>query len=83
VTLAIRPERISLSEAPPPEADHAFQGIIQEAAYGGAETQFTVEIGSAPVKVRALNTKPPKERWCAGTRVYASFPAGAVLKLRS
>jgi spermidine/putrescine transport system ATP-binding protein len=82
VTVAIRPEQVQISDEVLPQADHAFRGTIREAMYGGSDTQFAVEIGGTLVKARALNTRPPKQRWFAGVKVYVSFPSRAVMVLR-
>jgi ABC-type Fe3+/spermidine/putrescine transport system ATPase subunit len=81
VTAAIRPEKVLLSEIFPAGGDHVFPGTIREAIYSGADTQYAVEVRGVLLKSRMLNSKAGHQGKFAGSQVWVSFAAGAVLLL--
>jgi spermidine/putrescine transport system ATP-binding protein len=71
VTVAIRPEKISLHAEPP--TPQAVPGVVREVVYTGTDTRYLVQITeSTVVAVRQQNT---------GTGAKAGFPVGTQVYL--
>ncbi|RBI83488.1 Fe3+/spermidine/putrescine ABC transporter ATP-binding protein [Rhodosalinus halophilus] len=78
VALAIRPEKIALSDTRP-ERGHAVRGRIQNAAYLGERSHYYVQLDGieAPVAVSANNSAPVRHVPEAG-EVWLSWPDEAM-----
>ena len=58
-TLAVRPERIRLSQTRPDDTPNAFQGQVVESVYVGTDTRYLVALsGMVSVHVRQQNIMP-------------------------
>jgi spermidine/putrescine transport system ATP-binding protein len=59
VTLAVRPERISLSTAAPSDTPNVFAAEVYESIYVGTDTRYSVRLTpTISLKVRQQNTGP-------------------------
>ncbi len=76
-TLAVRPERIRLTQTPPDDTPNVFQGIIRESIYIGVDTRYLVELSPAiSLRVRQQNSVPvgiPALEGPAGVSVWVSW----------
>jgi putrescine transport system ATP-binding protein len=78
VTVALRPEKIKLSRAAPPDvAFNAVQGRIHEMSYFGSFTVFHLKLASgADLKVSQANTdRHPEDRLTWGDEAWAHWDA--------
>jgi putrescine transport system ATP-binding protein len=78
VTVALRPEKIKLSRAAPPDvAFNAVQGRIHEMSYFGSFTVFHLKLPSgAALKVSQANTdRHPEDRLTWGDEAWAHWDA--------
>jgi len=77
-TLAVRPERIRLSHAPPQETLNAFAGVVYESVYIGTDTHYRVRLSpTVSVRIRQQNTVPvgmPALEGPVGVKVWVSWP---------
>ena len=86
VTVALRPEKISLSKAPP-DTGHGehnrVQGTVKEMAYFGSFTVFHLQLASgATLKVSMANTQRHRdESYTWGDTVWAHWGASAQVVL--
>jgi putrescine transport system ATP-binding protein len=82
VTLAVRPEKMSLAKDRP-EAANVFQGQVRDLAYFGKDSLYRITLPAALVQVHAVNAR----RGTEGDRVadwddavWLSFdPASAIV----
>ena len=73
VTLAVRPERLTLLPASPlpvAGADGAVDGTVRGVTYLGPRTSYDVDAGGVPMRCDVLNTAPPYD---VGSRVCLSW----------
>lgn len=93
VTVAIRPERISLAAAgpnpdggaaaPSPNGDLAcLPGTVSEVHYLGTDTRYHVDAGGFTLVVRRQNVGTAAERYAVGQRVFATWPTDSATILR-
>lgn len=79
VTLAVRPERITLQKTMMQSADLP---VIEEATYLGTDTSYEINIGDGVViTVRDQNAQSGMGRFAAGEHVKLSFSDGAARML--
>ncbi|WP_333814291.1 ABC transporter ATP-binding protein [Tabrizicola sp.] len=84
VTLALRPEKITISQARP-EAANAVEGVVKDLAYFGKDSLYRITLPSdALVQVHAVNARRGDEAarvadW--DDRVWLSFDPGAAIVL--
>ena len=73
VTVAIRPEKLSLHPEPPDEK--AVPGVVKEVIYTGTDTRYVVQLtGQSQVVARQQNTGPGGgRRFPVGARVYVHW----------
>jgi spermidine/putrescine transport system ATP-binding protein len=77
-TLAVRPERIRLSHAPPQETLNVCAGEVYESVYIGTDTHYRVRLSpTVSVRIRQQNTVPvgmPALEGPVGVKVWVSWP---------
>ncbi len=81
VTIALRPEKISLAREPAPSTENRHEGVVREIAYLGSLSLYRVELPSGAIlRVSLPNTarlaEPPFAR---GERVSLSWAADAAI----
>jgi putrescine transport system ATP-binding protein len=84
VTVALRPEKISLSRDPPADIAHnAVPGTVKAKAFFGSFTVYHLALGSGAVlKASAANTESRRDDGIAcGDRVWAHWSPSAVVVL--
>jgi putrescine transport system ATP-binding protein len=77
--IAIRPEKIQLSHAPPPTADNWAHGSIREVAYLGDLSVYLIRLDSGR-ELRATlanSTRKPEEQFVRDSSVYLSWDASS------
>ena len=83
VTVGIRPEKLTLGEAPPPAGANAIKGKLTAASYLGERNHFfvTVDGMDEPISVASQNSSPMDHKgWSEGGEVWLTWePAGARL----
>jgi spermidine/putrescine transport system ATP-binding protein len=73
VTLAVRPEKITLGQSPSSEYENCLPGIIEESIYAGADTRYVVRLkGGQVLAVREQNLGS-RPSFSAGQPAYACF----------
>ena len=76
-TLAVRPERIRLSQAQPSDTPNAFMAEVFESIYIGTDTRFAVKLSPlVSLRVRRQNTEPiglPVMYGPTGVKVWVSW----------
>jgi spermidine/putrescine ABC transporter ATP-binding subunit len=77
-TVAIRAERLSLSERPDPRATIARQGTVEQAIYGGTSTSYRVRLDDATGATLSVIESNPRAiaagpRLQPGTRAWVSW----------
>ncbi len=82
VTLAIRPEKISLWPATTVSAGNQYPGRVAEKMYCGAETRFRINLNRETLNVRALNSQSAGNGGAeAGHSVVLHLPPDALIVL--
>ncbi len=83
VTVALRPEKISLTAAKPSGEHNQAQGVIKELAYFGSFTVFHLQLASgALLKVSMANTQRHRDHdFTWGDRVWAHWTDSAQVVL--
>ena len=80
VTLAVRPEQVSLSEQP---GQGSLQGILQDAVYIGTDTQYRIRLaGDNLFTARVQNVRGRSERYRAGDRIGIMLDPATIQLLR-
>jgi spermidine/putrescine transport system ATP-binding protein len=79
VTVAIRPEKMSLLNGGGAGSENQLSGTVDEVVYIGTDTHYRVQLpGAQAVRVREQNTHPDSRRLASvGQAVRVSFPAAA------
>jgi ABC-type Fe3+/spermidine/putrescine transport system ATPase subunit len=76
-TLAVRPERIILSQEPPADTPNAYQAEVYEMIYVGNDTRFRVRLApTVSLSVRRQNSLPigmPALQGPVGMRTWVSW----------
>ncbi|HET9148666.1 MAG TPA: ABC transporter ATP-binding protein [Acetobacteraceae bacterium] len=76
----IRPEKIKLGSGPPdPAAANAFAGIIREAIYMGASSQYRVEINGVALTALDTNLSARDRSWRPGEAVSVEIDPGNIV----
>jgi spermidine/putrescine transport system ATP-binding protein len=77
-TLAVRPERIRITQSRPEDTPNAFRGKVADTVYVGTDTRYLVELApTVSVQVRQQNVVPiglPVLAGPAGFEVWVSWP---------
>lgn len=94
-TLAVRPERVSLSAAGPGlvtpglDAEAGLPARVRQVVYVGSDTLYHLDLAGAdggksvPFRVRSQNNLGASQGWRPGDEVQLHIPAGALRVLRS
>ncbi len=78
VTVALRPEKISLTRDKPAGDFNQVQGTVQELSYFGSHTVFHLQLASgAALKVSMANTERQRQDATRGDTVWASWSDSA------
>jgi len=76
-TLAVRPERVRLTQKRPDDTPNAYEGEVRESIYIGTDTRYLVQLApTVSVRVRQQNTVPvgmPVLEGATGMKVWASW----------
>ena len=85
VWAAIRPEKMLLHRAPPPQEHNKVAGTLRHIAYLGSESIFEIELATVKrLKVlRSHHGAHPPENFTPGDAVWVSWPASAPVLLLS
>ena len=75
VTLAIRPEKVVVLDAPDVEAGNLFTGTIIEIDYQGSETRLLIRQNELHIRVTVPNPRLQLPNWKTGDAVHFSFPS--------
>ena len=78
-TLAIRPEKVSLTTAG--EGENRIRVRIEQLIYVGAETQYIVRAGSQTLTAEAMNVKVGSQGFDIGQEAVAYLPPAGLLVL--
>jgi len=81
VTLAIRPEKVRLASADATVTANQVRGVIEDAVYSGAETQYRVRAGDHRLYAIALNSRPGHLGLHAGQEVCCHLDPCALILL--
>ena len=84
VTLAVRPEKIAMSAAPPAAAKNVFRGLVTVGTFLGDQTEYRVRLGDRQdVVVRRQNVglNGSNNSAAPGSQVYLSWDPGVSLVL--
>jgi spermidine/putrescine transport system ATP-binding protein len=77
-TMAVRPERIRLTQSPPDDTPNLFKGSVAGIVYVGTDTRYLVELAPrVSVQVRQQNVVPvgmPVLKGPVGLDVWVSWP---------
>jgi len=83
VTVGIRPEKLILGDAPPPNGANSVKGQLTAASYLGERNHFYVTVDGldVPISVASQNSQPVvRKGWTEGSEVWLSWEsAGARL----
>ncbi|MBE9555064.1 MAG: ABC transporter ATP-binding protein, partial [Proteobacteria bacterium] len=83
VTVGIRPEKLTLGDAPPPGGANCIKGRLTAASYLGERNHFFVSVDGVedPISVASQNSTPVDHKgWIEGSEVWLTWePAGARL----
>jgi spermidine/putrescine transport system ATP-binding protein len=82
VTIAVRPEKIALSHTPLPGHHNCLTGVVEEAIYLGANTQYAVRLGDGFRLCARQQNFESAQRFSPGETVCACFTRQAVHVLR-
>jgi spermidine/putrescine transport system ATP-binding protein len=82
VTIAVRPEKISLSHTPLPGHYNCLTGVVEEAIYLGADTQYAVRLSDGFRLCARQQNFESAQRFSPGETVCACFPRQAAHVLR-
>lgn len=80
VTVAIRPEKVWLSQGPE-DGPNRCPAVVSEAVYTGSETQYRLQAGTERLRAWALNARAGTQSLILGQRVWAWLPPEALLLL--
>lgn len=81
VTVAIRPEKVRLGPADAVITANQVAGVIEDAVYSGAETQYRVRAGDHQLNVVALNSRPGHQGLHVGQEVRCHMDPCALILL--
>lgn len=84
ISLAIRPERITLHRDPPPAPTRAVEGVMRDRMYLGERTHFQIELKPGGTTVAVSSSTAKAEGLGAlesGSRVWLSWPEDALIPL--
>jgi spermidine/putrescine transport system ATP-binding protein/putrescine transport system ATP-binding protein len=83
VTVGIRPEKLTLGDAPPTDGANCIKGRLTAAAYLGERNHFFVTVDGVdePISVASQNSSPVvRKGWSEGSEVWLTWePEGARL----
>ena len=84
VSVAIRPEKFSLTDEKPKAASYAVKGQLDNAAYLGERSHYYVSVKgvSQPVAVSAQNRERAKEAESQSRPVWLSWDSAAIVVLK-
>lgn len=86
VTVAIRPEKISLHRNPPPDGV-AVPALLEEAIFIGTDTRYKAKIGDRQHVVarvqNIISSLEPDQTFLYGDKVYLSWPIDSAMVLTS
>jgi putative spermidine/putrescine transport system ATP-binding protein len=80
-TLALRPERLSIADAPDVEAQNSFPGVVEFASYLGGILEYHVRLTPTDRLLVQTPNKLGHHAHAVGDRVYLLWPAQASLVL--
>jgi putative spermidine/putrescine transport system ATP-binding protein len=80
-TLALRPERLSLSPAPVPEGDNAFAATVEFASYLGGILEYYVRLTPQHRLMVQVPNRTAEPAYAVGDRVHLHWPPEASLVL--
>jgi spermidine/putrescine transport system ATP-binding protein len=81
VVLAIRPEKVRLSNEPQPFTPNQIKASVEELIYGGAETQYMLRSGSQQLCATLLNITTGEPGFAAGDTLVCTLAPSALLVL--
>jgi spermidine/putrescine transport system ATP-binding protein len=81
ITLAIRPEKLSLAAPSTIPCSNQFPAHIHDVIYSGAETEYCLRINSHSLNARVLNCHTGNRGFDIGQDVLVHLPANAMVLL--
>ena len=70
VHLALRPEKLHISREKPSGCGNVFSGVIQQVIYGGASTQYQLDVGAIRLHATLMNNGAAHQFLHEGDRAY-------------
>jgi spermidine/putrescine transport system ATP-binding protein len=81
-TLAVRPEKICFGPRNGHLRENEVHATVENWVYGGAETQYSLRVGEAPLRTRALNLQPGSQQGVSvGQPVSVVLPPAGLIVL--
>jgi len=81
VTLAIRPEKVTLGKTSEASGTNWFDARIADLVYSGAETQYRLAIGDHTLNAVVLNSRSGHQSLHVGAIVSCHLPAASLIVL--
>ncbi len=86
VTIGIRPEKLTIRNAPPENGANGVRGVLTAAAYLGERNHFFVSVDGVkdPISVASQNSRPVDYKdWSEGDEVWLTWDSAGTRLLRS
>lgn len=80
-TLAIRPEKVSLTLATAANGENCVKVRVEQLIYVGSETHYILRAGSQTISAEAMNVKVGSQGFEIGQEAIAHLPAAGLLVL--
>jgi spermidine/putrescine transport system ATP-binding protein len=81
ITIAIRPEKITLSTAGEAAGENRIRVTVDELLYVGSETHYLLHAGPQPLSAQVMNAKVGSQGFDIGQEAIAYLPAAGLLVL--
>jgi spermidine/putrescine transport system ATP-binding protein len=81
ITLAIRPEKVSLRSNPRDENENCFQACIKELLYIGSETHYQMTCNDFCLSAEIMNSKVGSQGFDIGQNAHIYLPPAALIPL--
>jgi len=78
VAVAVRPERVTLSRIPLPNAEHGLMGVVQQAVYMGTTSTYFVQVSGGGIVRAATHNIDDCPVFVRGESVHVSWSSAAV-----
>ncbi|MFM1846765.1 MAG: hypothetical protein RL417_239 [Pseudomonadota bacterium] len=80
-TIGIRPEKVTLHDAPSTTGENSVPVVVKELLYIGSETHYQLEAGGLILGADSMNSKVGSQGFEIGQKAYAYLPADGLLVL--